>query len=343
MCTPPVTQSKLTQLRPLLTLFLPWLLRWRNWETLLPSTDLSKDAEFADIIVPTVSTAQFDFIAEMMIRKRKKLLVCGPTGVGKSAYMKRMLLRTLPSAEFQPIFVAFSAQTTAAQTQSIVDQKLEKRRKGVFGPRLGMQCLVFVDDMNLPAVEKYGAQPPIELLRQFCDHGGWYDLAENTFKTFEDTFMLGAMLPPGGGANNISPRMLRHMNMLSFTEFNDSTLSRIFGTIMHWFLTKKQDFGPDIVKLESVIVAATAEVYKSAIAHLRPTPTKSHYTFNLRDFSRVIQGICLTTPAEVETPEVGSLLGPRRSATLIEFFTLCAEFRAVVATRSDEGVQRSSG
>ena len=70
--------------------------------------------------------------------------------------------------------LSFSAQTSVNQTQDIMDSKMEKRKRGVFGPPAGQEFVIYVDDLNMPQREKYFAQPPLELLRQAMCQGGWY-------------------------------------------------------------------------------------------------------------------------------------------------------------------------
>lgn len=142
--------------------------------------------QIGSIIVQTTDTVRYTYLLDLAVTHGYPCLFVGPTGTGKSVYMLKYI-NDVPQAAFAPsIVIGFSARTTANMTQHMVDAKLDRRRKGVFGPTAGKRVIVMVDDMNMPQPETYGAQPPIEILRQYMDHEGWYAL-----RWFSFTCILG--------------------------------------------------------------------------------------------------------------------------------------------------------
>jgi dynein heavy chain len=124
-----------------------------------------------------------------------------------------------------------------------------------------MKSVVFVDDLNMPSKEQYGAQPPIEILRQWMDHQGWYDRKENEFKRLVDVQFCAAMGPPGGGRTRITQRYVRHFNLINFINFSNESLARVFSTILDWRLS--QGFQGSVKQLSPNIVQATIDIYNT--------------------------------------------------------------------------------
>ncbi|NXT35371.1 DYH3 protein, partial [Pelecanoides urinatrix] len=266
--------------------------QWSMWMEYVTKEEqvIFPGAKVSELIIPTMETARQMFFLKTYVEHNVPLLFVGPTGTGKSAITNNFLLQ-LPKQKYIPSFINFSARTSANQTQDIIMSKLDRRRKGLFGPPSGKKAIIFVDDLNMPAKEVYGAQPPIELLRQWIDHGHWYDKKDTSKMSIIDVLLVSAMGPPGGSRNDITGRFTRHLNIVSICSFDDDILTKIFTAVADWHFSK--GFEPVFLRLGKMMVQATMQIYKMAVDNFLPTPSKSHYVFNLRDFSRVIKGVLL--------------------------------------------------
>eukprot|EP00798_Chlamydomonas_sp_ICE-L_P020338 gene20338-27100_t len=295
------------------------------------------DAKFRKIIIPSVDTVRYTFLLDLAIKTcvpALKYLFNLPSAeyvppnivgfsarttanmnqwlidLGKSVLVQKYLFN-LPTEEYvPPNIIGFSARTTANMTQYLIDAKLDRRRKGVFGPAPGKKAIIFVDDLNMPQLETYGAQPPIELLRQYMDHGGWYDRA-NTFRRMDDCIFVAAMGPPGGGRNHITPRYGRHFNLISIVDFDHTTLKRIFTNILDWALTSRQyasnikelrePYALNSKELREPVIGATLDVYNrqyaSNIKELREPMIDATLDVNKQVMSQL-----LPTQGEEESP-----------------------------------------
>ena len=272
---------------------------WALWESIAPPAKHDAKAEFSDMIVQTADTIKYTYLLELLVEHSKHCLITGPTGTGKTVNIAQKLFHGMPKT-YVPLQFTFSARTSANMTQDIIDSKTDKRRKGIFGPMVGKQFVIFIDDVNMPQPEVFGASPPIELMRQWCCAGGWYDLKELTWRSIVDTILVIACGPPGGGRNAVTPRFFRHFNLVGYTDMQNDVMASIFRTIFSGFLAQ---FSDECQVVGNPIVQASIDIFNTCSAELLPTPAKSHYTFNLRDLGKVFQGMLMGTTKTLATPQ----------------------------------------
>ncbi|XP_063485594.1 dynein axonemal heavy chain 2 isoform X3 [Symphalangus syndactylus] len=266
----------------------PKIRSWTSFEDKLPkSWRYPPNSPFYKIMVPTVDTVRYNYLVSTLVANQNPVLLVGPVGTGKTS-IAQSVLQSLPSSQWSVLIVNMSAQTTSNNVQSIIESRVEKRTKGVYVPFGGKSMITFMDDLNMPAKDMFGSQPPLELIRLWIDYGFWYDRAKQTIKYIREMFLMAAMGPPGGGRTVISPRLQSRFNIINMTFPTESQIIRIFGTMIN---QKLQDFEEEVKPIGNVVTEATLDMYNTVVQRFLPTPTKIHYLFNLRDISKVFQGM----------------------------------------------------
>ncbi|XP_059612585.1 dynein axonemal heavy chain 7 [Phlebotomus argentipes] len=272
---------------------------WKYWPDIVRR--MEHEVTPLGIQVPTIDTARYSYLFELLIKHKKPFLLTGPTGTGKSFFIQNFLMSKVSQEVFTPSFVTFTVMISAKHTQELILAKLVKKRRWQYGATRGKTAIIFVDDMNMPEKDEFDAQPPLELLRQFFDHSFWHSEANPI--NLKDILLICSCGPPGGSRQVVYPRVLRHFNIFSINNFSDESLSRIFSALLLNGL-KARGHASDVISAVNPTVAATLNLYRTASKSLRPTPQKSHYIFNLRDISRVISGCALLRKESVDNKKM---------------------------------------
>ena len=101
----------------------------------------NKEIPFFEMLVPTIDTVRFGYLLEKLLAVKHSVLYTGNTGVGKSVIAKGLLNNIADNANYVPIFINFSAQTSSNRTQEMIEGKLEKKRKNIMGQSYQYNCM----------------------------------------------------------------------------------------------------------------------------------------------------------------------------------------------------------
>ncbi|CAG9772859.1 unnamed protein product [Ceutorhynchus assimilis] len=259
-----------------------------NWEEKLKyGWRFDPALPFYKIIVPTIDTVRYEYLVNALLYKECPILLTGPVGTGKTS-IAQSVVGLINLEEYALLNINMSAQTSSYNLQSAIESRLEKRTKNHYAPPAGKILITFLDDLNMPAKDTYGSQPPLELLREWMDYGFWYDREKQTRRCVENMHVLAAMGHPGGGRQVISDRLQSKFNVINMTFPDEVTIERIFGTML---LNHLSTFDEGVKLVGKGVTDATIALYNNVIVKMLPTPTKIHYLFNLRDISKVFQGL----------------------------------------------------
>lgn len=122
--------------------------KWVTWMDGEEAFVFNPSLTFNECVVPTKDSVRNLFLLEKLLNNGKHVLAVGPTGTGKTVNIMNYL-QTGMDQRFVPLTLSFSARTSAAQTQQILDSKMEKRKRGVYGPSSGKHFIMYVDDFNM--------------------------------------------------------------------------------------------------------------------------------------------------------------------------------------------------
>ncbi|CAO1367416.1 unnamed protein product [Diamesa hyperborea] len=272
---------------------------WKFWPDLVRNMKIETGVS---VQVPTIDTARYSHLFNLHFKHQRPFLMVGPTGTGKSFYIQNNLMK-LPDDKYNPAFVTFTTQITPNQVQELILSKLIKQRKGIYGAAKGFKCILFIDDMNMPAKDMYGAQGAIELIRQLFDQKHCYDLKDTSKIYVKDMLIVSACGLVGGSRQDVYPRFLCHFNIFAINLFSDETNFKIFQSLL-LDVYKRNGHSADVISSCNNIVNATIDIYNFVATDMLPTPSKSHYVFNLRDISRVVSGCALLRKESIDTKKM---------------------------------------
>ncbi len=268
-------------------------LKWISWNNYISTYEHNRDTPYYDIVVPTIDTVRYTWLLDLITTHKKPILFVGDVGTSKTVTINSFIRQLNPDNNLV-LGMNFSSRTSSLDVQKNLEANVEKRTKDTYGPTAGKRLVVFIDDLNMPQKDKYGTQQPIALLKLLIERGGIYDRGkELNWKFLKDVQFIGAMGAPGGGRNDIDPRFASLFNIFNIIFPRPESLTRIFSAILsgHTMI-----FSDEVKQCTQPINEMTLKLYESIVQHLPPTPSKFHYIFNLRDISRVYQGLCNSTP-----------------------------------------------
>ncbi|KAL8274015.1 hypothetical protein Esti_002104 [Eimeria stiedai] len=268
------------------------------WEKTIPEFKYNPGLPFHSLMVPTKETLRATTLMSILAGGKIPILLTGPAGSGKTSIVCELLRRRQEEGGMQIVSQTFSSLIKPAALQTLLESRLETKRKTLLGPPGTQDCMVWIDDVNLPLPDAYGSQPTAELLRQMEEFKGFYDRKRIYWKGIERLQFVLSAGPCSAGRQALPARVSRHFHLLCVSEPDELSAQRMFQCLLDAHFSHL-DVKQEIRSQAKALVDASVELYRLIKGTLLPTPSRPAYLFNFRHLKSIFQGLIAADAAAI--------------------------------------------
>ena len=262
---------------------------WVPWQSQVPNIEVNTHSIAQETtVIPTLDTIRHEDVLYSWLAEHKPLILCGPPGAGKTMTLFNAL-RKLP--DMTVVGLNFSSATTPDLLMKSFEQHCEYRKTlngTVLSPtQVGRWLVIFCDEINLPATDKYGTQRVIAFMRQLIERNGFWRTNEKTWVSLERIQFVGACNPPtDAGRVPLGLRFLRHAPLVMVDYPGQASLEQIYGTLN----SAVMKILPNLRGYSQPLTEAMVQLYAESQARFTPQ-IQPHYIYSPRELTRWVRGI----------------------------------------------------
>ncbi|XP_042314347.1 dynein axonemal heavy chain 11-like [Sceloporus undulatus] len=268
------------------------------WSEKIPGIEMEPDVPLQTVLIHTSETIRLRYFMDLLLEKGQPIMLVGNAGVGKTVLVCDRFTKL--SEKYMVTKVPFNYYTTSAMLQRVLERSLEKKAGRNYAPPGMKKLIYFIDDLNMPEVDAYGTVQPHTLIRQHLDYSHWYDRQKLILKEIHNCQYVTCMNPTAGSFS-VNQRLQRHFSVFAVHFPGTDALATIYGKIINMHF-QQGGFCYSIRKSVGTLIQAAISLHQKMTQNFMPTAIRFHYIFNLRDLTRIFQGMLLATPECVRSP-----------------------------------------